>query len=484
MTSSAPTSELCVVSLLADKTKQVDVQLPFQAPIAELMEDLVALLEQHQLVTRTTDPGQWTLQRVDGTYLTRSETLEEEGVKNGDLLALVQIEKVERFRPIIEDVIDAVADSTESAFEEFTARTARNAALTLLPLGGAAIATLGWLVRSIDNNIYVGFSLLLIALCAWCGTFLSYRNGQHQLSYSLAITTLPLFATAMAAVVPAARDASSTTAAHLFIASLAAIIFSILTLRLTGIGTAFHSAVIAFSALTTFAAAIGAYWSAAHGYQIFAALIVAGLILVAAAPNLTVLLADIPLPNLPAPGEDLLPADFADLYTPDNDERVNSKIKNFARRARSANKYLTGIIIAAVVAVGAGTVLMFTPNDYHYWRVQVPLAIFVVIILIFRGRAYTDRIQSLTFFIGGALVGITVAFQIISNLSTTLNGIIVLGILACGIALGAVGLMRLPGKRLTPPIRRMLELLDWALITLVVPLALWTMNVYSIARNR
>ena len=67
--------------------------------------------------------GEWAFARPGAPPLKASESLDDAGVVDGALLTLVSVSRTERYRPLVEDVIDAIAVLDESP--EFD-RTALN----------------------------------------------------------------------------------------------------------------------------------------------------------------------------------------------------------------------------------------------------------------------------------------------------------------------------------------------------------------------
>jgi type VII secretion integral membrane protein EccD len=105
------------------------------------------------------------------------------------------------------------------------------------------------------------------------------------------------------------------------------------------------------------------------------------------------------------------------------------------------------------------------------------------LVLVLRGRALTDRIQSVLIVATGLLMATAVAvkFALIDHdpvLSLAVaGGIAVLATVALTIA--AV----VPNRVFSPTFRKLVEWGEYALVVAVLPLALWLCNIYNLARN-
>ena len=125
-----------------------DLVLPAAAPIETYIDETVSVLA--ELLEDTpkdvlagfdfTAQGVWAFARPGAPPLKFNESLDDAGVVDGSLLTLVSVSRTERYRPLVEDVIDAIAVLDESP--EFD-RTALNRFVGLaIPV--AALARAPW----------------------------------------------------------------------------------------------------------------------------------------------------------------------------------------------------------------------------------------------------------------------------------------------------------------------------------------------------
>ncbi|MDT0550989.1 type VII secretion integral membrane protein EccD, partial [Streptomyces lonegramiae] len=67
------------------------------------------------------EQGMWAFARPGAPPLKADESLDDAGVVDGSLLTLVSVSRTERYRPLVEDVIDAIAVLDESPIFDRTA---------------------------------------------------------------------------------------------------------------------------------------------------------------------------------------------------------------------------------------------------------------------------------------------------------------------------------------------------------------------------
>ena len=102
--------------------RMTDLVLPSAAPMETYIDDAVAVLA--DLLDDTpaealagfdfAAQGVWTFARPGSPPLKLDQSLDEAGVVDGSLLTLVSASRTERYRPLVEDVIDAIAVLNES----------------------------------------------------------------------------------------------------------------------------------------------------------------------------------------------------------------------------------------------------------------------------------------------------------------------------------------------------------------------------------
>ncbi len=128
--------------------RMTDLVLPASAPIETYIDETVSVLA--ELLEDTpkdvlagfdfSAQGVWAFARPGAPPLKFSESLDDAGVVDGSLLTLVSVSRTERYRPLVEDVIDAIAVLDESP--EFD-RTALNRFVGLaIPFAALAVTVM------------------------------------------------------------------------------------------------------------------------------------------------------------------------------------------------------------------------------------------------------------------------------------------------------------------------------------------------------
>nr|WP_280206538.1 type VII secretion integral membrane protein EccD [Nocardia cyriacigeorgica] len=149
------------------------------------------------------------------------------------------------------------------------------------------------------------------------------------------------------------------------------------------------------------------------------------------------------------------------------------------RRARVANQYQTGLLIGCAIAGVAGALGAADPLGNARWQ-GIALAVVTAIILCLRGRAFADLAQAATLIIAGAtIVAALLAGLALGGADPLLSGGLLLALAVAVVVFGVIG----PHIEITPVTRRSGEIFEYLLICTVIPLVLWIMGVYAMARN-
>jgi type VII secretion integral membrane protein EccD len=477
--------------------RMTDLVLPAAAPIETFIDETVSVLAE-TLEDTPADvlagfdfkaQGMWAFARPGAPPLKGDESLDDAGVVDGSLLTLVSVSRTERYRPLVEDVIDAIAVLDESP--EFD-RTALNrfvgVAIPVAALTITAVSLLAW--SQTGRDWWWALALGLLGLALLGGSLLSknrYRN--IDMAESLLVAALPAVAGAAALAVPLPQGVDSLGAPQ--IAGAAAVVL-LLTLASRG-GPRKRAELASFMAITAIAAT-GAAIAYGYGWQFWvpAGAIAFGLIIVTNAAKLTVAVARIALPPIPAPGETVSNDELLDpVASPEAvDEEsptwqaiiasVPDSAARLTERSQLAKKLLIGFLTAGalVLAVGAITVVV----QGHFFVHSLIVAGLVAVICGFRSRLYADRWCAWSLLSAAVVIptGVTVKLcqwypdtaWLVLSIYTALAVVVL-------IVVGATEGVR----RVSPVTKRILELLDGAAIAAVIPLLLWIASVYDVLRN-
>lgn len=433
--------------------------------------------------------GEWAFARPGSPPIKASESLDEAGVVDGSLLTLVSVSRTERYRPLVEDVIDAIAVLDESP--EFD-RTALKRFIGLtIPVIAIAVT---WLVlrawSAAGHSWWLALALGLVGVAALGGSMAARsRYANIDMSESLLVAAIPLLAGAAALAVPLPMGATGLGSPQLAGAG-AVVLLLVLATRGGPRKRAETAAFLAVGAIAVTATAV------AYGYGwkewVPAGAIAFGLIVVTNAAKLTVAVARIALPPIPAPGEavtndELLDPvsgrDGSEEETPTWQAIIASVPESAARlseRTVLAKQLLIGFLTAGAVTLAYGAIAVVVQG--HFFVHSLIVAGLVTGVCLFRSRLYAER------WCAWALLAAAVAIP--TGVTVRLSGwfpdrawlIIAIYTVVALLALILVGATD-GVRRVSPVTKRILELVDGATIAAVIPLLLWIAGVYDLLRN-
>lgn len=478
-----------------------DLVLPAGTPMATYIDETVSVLadlleDTPQEVLAGFDfaaQGVWTFARPGSPPLKLDQSLEEAGVVDGSLLTLVSASRTERYRPLVEDVIDAIAVLDESPeFDRSAVDRFIAVGIPILTLPITAIALRAWWVTG--RNWYWAVALAVVGAAALMASFVAKRfYSRAELSECLLIAAYPLLAAAAAIAIPLPRGATSLGAPQLA-AAAAAVLF--LTLAVRGGPRQRHEVasflVVAMIAVVATAVATG------YGFKdwVPAGAIAFGLFVITTAAKLTVAVARIALPPIPVPGETVDNEELLDPVTADpamadaaSDETptwqaiiasVPASAARLTERSKLAKQLLVGYVTAGALILAIGAIAVVVHG--HFFVHSLVVGGLLTVLCGFRSRLYVDR------WCAWALL--TAAVTIPTGLAVRLSlwypnwawliltGYLVLVVVALTLY-GAMASLR----RLSPVMKRILELVDGAVVASIIPLLLWITGVYDMVRN-
>ncbi|MFC8529430.1 type VII secretion integral membrane protein EccD [Nocardia sp. NPDC057227] len=474
-------------------TYQVDVVVPTRFTIETFIDDLLAVLAaaiDDEGVDFVPPQGQWSLARPGEPPMPRWRSLADHDIADGTVLMLAAIESAEVFTPVVEDITDALAQINEREFAEFDPGTATVVGLAALGAGATAVATLlarSWFASG--SLWWCALPALLLGLACWGAAVLAFRRAAPpRLPLGLTLASIPLlFAGGAMLVPPAYGEPGPFAAANLAAGAVVAAVAAATMLRLTGIGTATLTAITVAGAVLACAALPLTYLNLAVA-QVSAGAAFVGIVLLTAAPRLAVVIARIRPPDLPDPGTEVAPATLTDLFDAETGRAVEegdhpraTAEPGIEARARLAVTSLRGLIaaVSAVLATAVVCTAAAAPGGIR----ELVLAAAVAGILALRSRWFPDRVQAIALLTAASAVVAAIGIQLADTYRTPgadLVVAVVVTLLACA---GCVAALRLPGRRLSPVTRRMIDLLEYALILVVPVIACWIMGIYTAMRS-
>lgn len=475
----------------------IETSLTVHAPLTVIMHDLVdyvaKVLKDEGIAVDFNPKKVYTLAVEGGMPFARTLSLAEAGVLDGARLLLREVHSTEVFKPIIEDGSDALAEFNAVKFAAFTATTARTLGLIAI-VGGAALTAALTIAAwwSTPSSVWWAPPAGALTLLAMVAAIVGSRRSMLPVSYAAGIAAVPLaFALGWVAVPAYENTPGHWTAANVLAAAFTAASVSLLVLWLTNVGISVHTAVVTLAGAAAVAAAVRTFTSF-DIRQVSTVAVVAGMVLVAVAPGLALLLAGVKPPSLPVPGEDIdrneldEAAMVVEVFDDGNDVPTvalsDDEDTMLESRSRVSNKYLTGLLLAAVTIIVTGAVAAVEPGTHYFWG-EVAVAILAILVLVLRGRSLPDRVHAVTFFIAAFVLLVGFTLTIVIGTSTAVAELPVLGGVAVVTILAALAGMALPGAKMSPITLRRIENLEFVANFAVAMLAFWIVGAFAFFRN-
>ncbi|WP_428352717.1 type VII secretion integral membrane protein EccD [Mycolicibacterium sp.] len=473
-----------------------DLVLPSAVPIETYIDETVAVLGE-LLADAPSEAlagfdfgaqGQWSFARPGGPPIKPTESLTDAGVVDGALLIAVPVSRTERYRPLVEDVIDAIAVVDEAP--RFDRRALYGFIAVVLPcatLTTACVAAISW--AATERHWWWAVALVLLGSALAAGSRLvQNRHGDLDMAESLLASSLLTLSVGVALAIPLPRAVDSLGAPQIAGAGALVFLFALVTRGgPRGRATIATFLAVAAAAATLAAVAFGYGW----GSWVPAGAIAFGLMAVTNAAKLTVAVARIALPPIPAPGEavssdELLdPVEMAaDTESAETWQAIIASVPDSAvrlsERSVLARQLLIGFLTAGACISSIGAVAVVVRG--HFFVHGLVVAGLVTIVCGFRSRLYAER------WCAWALMAAAVAVPagLMVRLCLWYPGCSWLPLaLYTGLALVAMIVVAATDgvRRVSPIARRVLELVDGAAIAAIIPLLLWTAGVYDLLRN-
>lgn len=484
----------CAVAVICGE-HLVSQVYPGSVPVEVFIDDVVELLNDD--LKRRGVPGlnpesAYELQRINGTRLDVTKTLDELGVEDGATLVLAPATDGDVFEPQYEALSTGLARAGRKLFEPVTPRTAAATAMAILAMVSVAVAALAAYSRANGQTwlpalVAGGVGLAIAAGAFWVWRWWPDRRG---LLAALCWQAVPPLTVGVAAAAP-----GSPGAAHLFIAALATGVLGAATFSLTQRHVAFAAAAVTLAAIT--GAVAGVRMFAQTPAQHLGMMVLVGLlVLLTMAPTIALWSARIRPPHFGSiTGRDLfrrgdgMPVDAVAPVDDDADDEPHPDTtpagQVVAAAARRANGVLSGICLAAgatlPVAVWA-TVLPGQPRA----GAAVALAALFVVIFISRARAFSDWRQGVALVCGAAAAVCSAVVRYVGADHGTSSAALVAGslVLVAFAAAGLAAALLVPVTKFTPLVRMAAEWVELAAIVAALPLAAWIGGLFTWVRMR
>lgn len=451
------------VSVYADDV-HVDLALPSEVPVGSLIPPIVDIVAAQRGRGGTPEPACYRLCTVDQTPLDASETLSQQGIRDGTLLAL-SASSTPLPPPRFDDDADAVSTSL-AGMRSRTSRSGRlTGALTAAWLAGVGVLVTIRIAYCANDVRYISGAVGVLAAAA-CIALLAGTIASRGFRDDIAGLTLGLLATGFAAAAGLLAVPGGPGAPNALLAATAAAATAVLALRAIGCGTATFTAIGCFAvvaAVVALVAVVGAAPLRAIG-AVCAALSL-GLIEVSA--RMSILLAGLS-PQLTVEAAADRPA---------------AASAGLPAKAMRADAWLTGLVAAfsASAALGAIGTLIAVCSTGGSRVAGVVFATITGAVLLARSRSHPDLARAVTLTVTGtaALSGSFVAA------ATAAAGILLwIAVATAALTTGTVSLGFItPAVTWSPVTRRSVELAEGFAVAAIVPLACWICGLYGAARG-
>lgn len=490
-TSPAPVPTSTRVYILAERTTLIPMVLPACAPLERVVAATAAAVATRLAPGTLDDSAVYELAWIDGAAISDKAhgTLENSGVRDGDILQLLPALEPIRYVPRNENVASALATYLRTRVNPVTATIAHAVAIGTIITAILVCTGLLWRAR-LDPACPVALAataLGVLAALGWAATAITHVRWPQfgWVRDGFAATSVAVSAAALAAVPPKLGPANVFAGACAL--SAGAIVVISLRKRYWAAGTA----VACIATLAAAAAGVELY-SSLSGFQIGVAGLVCALVLITAAPRLALTLARIPRqPFRSIRNRDMFdhasgqPHDTVSPVIDDVPDPSLMSAQAVASAAERARSVLIGTCTAVAVIEVVSAWLAITPHQ-HRPVLSTLLVIAVAVELIGRARRFNDAVQATL------LVTASAAALVIIGAKygwTTPGGDLSSVLTFCGWALLPATGIFLMGTALwqhlfSPNTRKAVEWLGYALIVVIPVLAAWALGIFGYLRTQ
>lgn len=432
------------------------------------------------------------LHRVNGTRLDITKTLDELGIEDGATLVLAPAVDGDSFVPQCESLSTSLAREGKRLFEPVSAKTAAHTGMAILSMTLLSILGLAVYTRVNSESPAPAVISITLGILTAAGTFAVWRwwPQRSDLLNSLGWLTVPLLAIGFALAAPGGLGS-----AHLFIGVLSTAVLAIGVIKITRQLVSFAACVVTLCSIG--AAAAAARMSTSVPSQRLGICILIGLLLLLTlAPTLALRAARIRPPHFGSiTGRDLfrrgddMPVDAVTPVqeTPDEEPARDTTPRGavITTAAMRANSALTGICVAAAIALPVAAWMTVTPGRPRGTAAAL-LAVLFAVIFLSRARAFADKRQAIALSCGAAMAVCAGAARYVLHFQGVSTAAFLWGacVAACfGTAALAAALL-VPATRFTPLVRMLTEWIELVAVVVSLPLAAWISGLFEWVRMR
>lgn len=475
---------MCRVSVVARHT-QMDVGLPADVPLASILSDIVDLVESRAPQRSELEPEpedrtwQWTVAPVGKDPLPLAASLQECGIRDGDLLVL---HKADAPAPpaLFDDVIDAVATLQSHDGATWSATAARWTGYVLFSVVLAVAMLALWHARTHGlTPVVAGVPIALGSGAIVAGALSARAYTDTRTAQFLGVTGLVVLGIGAGLALPGAPGTPHVLLGCAVVAALA-----IPCLRLLDTGLTLHVALLTAAVLGMAAAGVAlAPWFT--GRQVAALVAVTAFFVIAAAPRLAISTARLPVPPVPTAGEPIDPGDIESRPTVSGVGAVGAMTlpaaSRLAARADQAGHILTGITCGAAMVLLLSAVLMLPGGAAYRWQ-AFSLAVILGVIVAARSRSHSDLVRAAVLVTTGVLIVTAAALSLLAA-DQVIHFAVGLALLSALAIICLWAGVVVPRTEHSPVARRWVELVEYGLHIAIIPLLVWLLGVWNYVRN-
>ena len=435
----------------------VDLALPAEMELGEVMPCIVDLVGRQLGEGSLGCTERWTLSRLDGSALDESMTLDENGVRDGDLLLLTTeaLTYARDFTDMSHYVVDA---SGSPDHDDGWSRQ-------LGVLAWSWSAGVGGVTLVLPSHLAHGNRAVVAAIVTIAATVAAVIAGRTELE-SFVTPSFGMTAVAFGAVAGYLMVPGGPAPPNFFLAAAICTAISTVLLHVTSRGSTLFIAIATLSSVVAITAAIATVWPVATA-TLGAVMAAASLAMLSLAAKVSIFLTRLS-PQMPD-GSDAL------------DDCAPIPVISGAVRAERGHRVLTGLLAGFSLSAALGTVLTIADRPADNTWVRFAFAAAVAVALIFRACQQRGIARRALILVAG-LISATAAFALV--VASDPRHAFWVCLVAVTLGAGALWLTRVNvGSRLSPFARRGVEAVDYLALAAVVPIAGWICGVFGLVRG-
>lgn len=455
----APTCRVTVVTPYA----RVDVALPVRATLAELVPQLIRLAGAEGQASPD-NPG-WVLSRLGGAAFPPGLTVTAAAIRDGDVLYLNPRER--QVAPLVfDDVIDAIASAAESRAGAWGPKVAyRIGTVAAAVLAAGATVLLSHALGG-TPLAPVGCGVLAVVLLLAAGA-LARAYGDVDAGVAAAAGGVPGALLAGMTAVPPHQFGFGPEQLALGLAGVT--LYGVLVLVLVPHRVAWFIGLTVAAVFGAIGAAV-VVLTGARPASVAAVLPVVATALGAAGPMISLRLARLPLPTVPADMDS-----FRAEEKPTMDESVLGQTS-------TAETMLTGLL-GALGLVVIGSVVVLTRDGSGARAIwQVSLGALLALVWVLRSRSYAGAAQRIVL-VGTGLATLAPLGGWLVGHGDQLSQFVAVAVLVAAAVLSVVYANRVRKGRRSPSWSRWLDVLEFVALLALIPLAGLVLDLYAAIRG-